>query len=126
MGNNMHYWEHKAVGDDSLVLEPCDWTDEEWKVLLKLFGCVEAERIVVKDYILKVYGTPTESMRTFMDIEPSKDELLRDIMSDWVRLASKARVFGFDIRLSPESKSSLELYHHEDYPDLILVDKSVE
>ena len=124
--SDMYYWERKAVGDDFLVLEPCDWTEEEWKVLLKLFGCVEAERMVVKDYILKVYGTPTESMRNFWAVNPGKDELLRDIMSDWERLIMKAEMFGFDIRLSPNSKNSLELYHHEDYPDLILVDKSAD
>ena len=124
--SDMYYWERKAVGDDFLVLEPCDWTEEEWKVLLKLFGCVEAERIVVKDYILKVYGTPTESMRTFWDVNPGKDEILRDIMSDWERLTMKAKMFGLDIRLGINSKNTLELYHHEDYPDLILVDKSVE
>ena len=124
--SDMYYWERKAVGDDFLVLEPCDWTEEEWKVLLKLFGCVEAERIVIKDYILKVYGTPTKSMRTIWDVNPGKDELLRDIMSDWERLTMKAKMFGFDIRLNIDSKNSLELYHHDDYPDLILVDKSVE
>ena len=95
--SDMYYWERKAIGDDFLVLEPCDWTEEEWKVLLKLFGCVEAERMVVKDYILKVYGTPTESMRTIWDVNPGKDEILRDIMSDWERLTMKAKMFGLDI-----------------------------
>ena len=55
----MYYWKTQADKDCFLVLEPCDWTDEEWKTICKLFGCVEAERIVVRNYLLEAYGTPT-------------------------------------------------------------------
>ena len=42
--------------NESLILEPEDWSSEEWKVILKLFGMVSAERIEVADYLLKAYG----------------------------------------------------------------------
>ena len=58
--------------------------------------------------------------------DPEKNEILRDIMDAFERLVIQAKALGFDIRLSPDSKNSLELYYHEDYPGLILVDKSVE
>jgi hypothetical protein len=45
---------------ESLILEPEDWTEAEWATLLKLFGMEEAERIVVKDYILETYGIKKE------------------------------------------------------------------
>ena len=65
----MYYWKTKAYDDDFLVLEPCDWTADEWKTLTKLFGCVEAERIVVRDYTLEVFGTPTLSMSKILERE---------------------------------------------------------
>lgn len=65
----MYYWESQAGGDDFLVLEPCDWTDEEWKTICKLFGCIEAERIVIRNYLLQAYGTPTEAMRELLNQE---------------------------------------------------------
>ena len=63
----MYYWKHIATGDDFLVLEPIDWTADEWKVITKLFGCIEAERIVVRNYTLEAYGTPTEAMREILE-----------------------------------------------------------
>lgn len=48
------------------------------------------------------------------------EELLRD----WKLLVYKAKEYGMDIRFAPDSTETLELYYHEDYPDLILVDKS--
>ena len=45
---------------EPLILEPEDWTEAEWATLLKLFGMEEAERIVVKDYILETYGIKKE------------------------------------------------------------------
>lgn len=40
-----------------LVLEPEDWTEDEWAAFLKLFGLKEAERIKISDYTLEFYGT---------------------------------------------------------------------
>lgn len=58
--------------------------------------------------------------------DPETNESLCYIMEEFDRLIKHAKLLGFDIRLSPESRDCLELYYHEDYPDLILVDKSVE
>lgn len=44
-------------GDDFLVLEPEDWTAEQYKAFLAIFGLTEAERIVINEYKLEVYGT---------------------------------------------------------------------
>ena len=40
-----------------IILEPEDWSPEEWKTLLKLFGMEEAEQIVLSSYEVKAYGT---------------------------------------------------------------------
>lgn len=58
----MYYFKYKEIEDCFLVLEPEDWTDDEWKTILKLFGMVEAERIVVRDYTLEAYGVPTPNL----------------------------------------------------------------
>ena len=58
--------------------------------------------------------------------DPEKNDDLRWIIEAFKRLVSHAKICGFDIRLSPDSKNDLELYYHEDYPNLILVDKGVE
>ena len=47
---------------EPLVLEPDDWTEAEWKTLLKLFGMKEAEVIMVHDYTMRSYGTPTDNL----------------------------------------------------------------
>jgi hypothetical protein len=46
-------------------------------------------------------------------------------MNDWHKLVEKAKSNGMDIRFAPNSTETLELYFHDDYPNLILVDKSI-
>lgn len=58
--------------------------------------------------------------------DPDTNQSLHYIMEEFERLVKHARLLGFDIRLTPDSKDDLGLYYHEDYPGLILVDKSVE
>ena len=41
---------------EPLILEPEDWTEEEWQVILKLFGMKDAERIMLRDYHFEAYG----------------------------------------------------------------------
>ena len=48
----------------------------------------------------------------------------RELLRDWANLVYKAKKYGMDIRFGPNCTETLELYYHEDYPDLILVDKS--
>ena len=58
----MHYFGKQFVttGDDFLVLEPEDWTPEQYQAFLDIFGLKEAERIVINEYKLEVYGTAKE------------------------------------------------------------------
>lgn len=46
---------------EPLILEPEDWSEEEWKTLLKLFGFKNAERIMISNYKLEAYGTRIKS-----------------------------------------------------------------
>lgn len=46
---------------EPLILEPEDWSEEEWKTLLKLFGLKNIERIKISDYKLEAYGIYIES-----------------------------------------------------------------
>ena len=71
----MYYFKYKADTDCFLVLEPEDWTADEWKTILKLFGMVEAERIAVRDYVLEAFGTPKPS---FSDLIKKQEETLYD------------------------------------------------
>lgn len=41
-----------------IILEPEDWTESQWALFLELFDLVEAERIVLADCMIEVYGTP--------------------------------------------------------------------
>lgn len=43
---------------EPLILEPEDWTEEEWATICKLFGMKEAEWIKVSNYTLETYGIP--------------------------------------------------------------------
>lgn len=55
--------------------------------------------------------------------DPTLNKYIDDIISDFHTLVEKAKSYGLDIKLTPNSESSLELYFHDDYPDTILVDK---
>lgn len=50
--------------------------------------------------------------------------MINELMEDFDRLVEKAKGYGLDIRLYPESET-LVLYFHDDYPDTLLVDKSL-
>lgn len=56
-------------------------------------------------------------------IDTALNDHITEIIDDFRRLVVKAKSFGLDIKLTPASDSSLELYFHDDYPDTILVDK---
>lgn len=54
----MHYISHHFVADDNqLVLEPADWTEEQFDAFMRIFGLKEAERIVITEYRLEAYGS---------------------------------------------------------------------
>lgn len=43
---------------NQLILEPEDWTEEQWATFLELFDLIEAERIVLSEFKVDIYGTP--------------------------------------------------------------------
>lgn len=47
--NNYESWEQ-------LILEPEDYTENEWKTILKVFGMKKAERIVISNYRFEAWG----------------------------------------------------------------------
>ena len=51
--------------------------------------------------------------------------IMTELMTDWERLVEKAKGYGMTIRFAPNATEPLELYFHDDYPDMLLVDKSV-
>lgn len=55
--------------------------------------------------------------------DPVLNDHITEIINDFQKLIEKAKSFGLDIKLTPNSETSLELYFHDDYPDTILVDK---
>ena len=52
------------------------------------------------------------------------NDMVAELMDDYAKLVEKAKSFGLDIRLYDESET-LELYFNDDYPDTLLVDKSL-
>ena len=48
---------------DFLVFEPDDWSEDEWKTILKIFGFKEAELIVVRNYRVDAFATATSELR---------------------------------------------------------------
>lgn len=55
----MKYLSKQFVTDgvDFLVLEPEDWSKEQWQAFLDIFGLEAAERIKITEYKLEAYGT---------------------------------------------------------------------
>ena len=64
-----YFTEHFVTnGDDFLVLEPEDWTEEQWQAFLAIFGLKEAERIVINEYKMEAYGIKKESNKCKSEI----------------------------------------------------------
>lgn len=47
---------------EPLILEPEDYTVDEWSTILKILGMDEAERIVISDYKFEAYGVSSISI----------------------------------------------------------------
>ena len=47
---------------EPLILEPDDWTEDEWCVLLKLFGMESAEKMEVT-YKFRAFGVPNKYLK---------------------------------------------------------------
>ena len=50
------YRYHNITPREPFILEPEDWSEEEWKALLKLFGLQEADRIKVDVKSIESFG----------------------------------------------------------------------
>lgn len=55
--------------------------------------------------------------------DPELNARITEIINDFRKVVDKAKSYGLDIKLTPNSAESLELYFHDDYPNAILVDK---
>lgn len=66
-------------------------------------------------------GNPNRLPYTRTD--PTLNSHIEEIIGDFRKVIEKAKSYGLDIKLTPSSTDSLELYFHDDYPDTILVDK---
>lgn len=47
-----------SEGVDGLILEPKDWSKEQFQAFLDIFGLTEAERIVITEYKIEADVTP--------------------------------------------------------------------
>lgn len=56
----MHYFKVNASRErgTQIILEPEDWTEEQWATFLEVFDLIEADRIVLSDCGIEVLGTP--------------------------------------------------------------------
>jgi hypothetical protein len=85
-------------------------------------GYLTAEDVFQR--IKKHYETTPDLPHTRTD--PELNAHIDEIIADFHKLIGKAKSYGLDIKLTPFSANSLELYFHDDYPDTILVDKHGE
>lgn len=49
------YYIH-GVPVEKLILEPGDYSEEEWRTILKVFGMEYADHIVISDYMFEALG----------------------------------------------------------------------
>lgn len=49
------YYIH-GIPTEKLILEPEDWSQEEWATILKVFGMEYAERIAISNYMFEAIG----------------------------------------------------------------------
>ena len=42
---------------NQIILEPEDWTESQWATFLELFDLEEADRIVLSEFKVDIYGT---------------------------------------------------------------------
>lgn len=64
-----------------------------------------------------------DTSNVYTHTDEKLNAIVSEIMNDYKKLVEKAKSHGLDIKYAPNASSTLELYFHDDYPDLILVDK---
>lgn len=46
-------WKHHPIDVNApLILEPDNFTDDEWETILKVFGMAHAEQIIIEDFTI--------------------------------------------------------------------------
>lgn len=88
---------------------PMNMTDDEFK------KCLEEMSNPVEQ--------PQTDRSPHTHTDPELNARIDEIISGFRKVVEKAKSYGLDIKLTPNSNESLELYFHDDYPDTILVDK---
>lgn len=84
-------------------------------------GHLTAEEVF--DRINRHYLGSKEEILPHTRIDPTLNDHIDEIITGFRELIEKAKSYGLDIKLTPNSEDSLELYFHDDYPNTILVDK---
>lgn len=77
----------------------------------------------VFERIREHYSQVKEEPMPHTHTDPELNARITEIIDDFRKVVEKAKSYGLDIKLTPSSIESLELYFHDDYPDTILVDK---
>ena len=95
---NYEYCESEAGSDDMLILEPEDWTEDEWETILKLFGMEEAEKIEISNYKIRALGIKKQP-EPELDWDGA-DNYLKTMIAEYVSLGWAGR-FGLDGVLLP-------------------------
>lgn len=60
-------WYLCKVIEEPLILEPEDYSSDEWATVLKIFGMEKAQRIVVSNYKFEAYGKPGKGLNVKLE-----------------------------------------------------------
>lgn len=109
-----------SYGSESDKLEIMGLLTPEEESHDSVLGYLTAEDVFerIRNHFFK-----TEEPLPYTRTDPVLNSYIKEILDEFHGLIVKAKSFGLDIKLTPNSASSLELYFHDDYPDTILVDK---
>lgn len=86
---------------EMLILDPVDYSDDEWNTILKIFNLKEAERVVISDYTFEAFGmkntpvTPEEWAKAI--------DYLNTLIIEYASIGMAGR-FGLDGVLIPLRK----------------------
>ena len=110
-----------SYGNEADMLEIMGLLTEEEEQEDSVLGHLTAEDVFER--IRKHYAETNGETLPYTRTDPTLNSFVSEIINDFRNLIEKAQSYGLDIKLTPNSASSLELYFHDDYPDTILVDK---
>lgn len=94
-----------------------------WLTAEDVFERIHKHHVGEWDNYIESLDKPTDDALPHTRTDPVLNSHITEIINDFDALIVKAKSYGLDIKLTPNSTSSLELYFHDDYPNTILVDK---